>query len=205
MRLDPSRTVVLGLHWTVNVIKPEGFFASMLSEPVARSGVVPRAVHMHSAAREAGVPIVYTRFTVPTDGGQLVRNTQLVSAVADTPEMFRPDAPGNAIIPELLPLSDGDQIVDNQKVSGLAGNDLAERLTEQGIDTLLLTGVATNLTVEQTARHATDLGFFVHVISDCVTAADDNAHAAALANFKLGTAGSLSSAEAIERLRPAGR
>ncbi|QVQ51112.1 cysteine hydrolase [Spiractinospora alimapuensis] len=205
MRLDPHRTAVLGLHWTVNVTKPEGFFAAMLSEPVARSGVIPRAAHLHQAARSAGVTVVYTRFTVPTDGGQLVRNTQLVSAVADAPENFRPDSPGSEIIPEMPPLTDGDRIVDNQKLSGLAGNDLAEWLTHQGITTLLLTGVATNLTVEQTARHATDLGFFVHVIADCVTAADENAHAAAMANFELGTAGSLGSAEAIERLRPAGR
>lgn len=204
MRIDATRTAVLGLHWTVNVIKPEGFFAGMLSEPVARSGVVPRAVHVHQAARSAGIPIAYTRFTIPEDGGRLILNTQLISAVADAAEMFRPEAPGSEIIAEMPPLTERDRVVDNQKLSGLAGNDLAGWLWGEGIDTLLLTGVATNLTVEQTARHATDLGYFVHVISDCVTAADENAHAAALANFELGTAGSLGSAEAIERMRPAG-
>jgi nicotinamidase-related amidase len=42
--------------------------------------------------------------------------------------------------------------------SGLAGNDLPELLAARGIDTVLVTAVATNLTVEQTARHGTDLG-----------------------------------------------
>lgn len=74
-------------------------------------------------------------------------------------------------------------VVDNPKLSGLAGNDLASRLSDQGVDTLFLTGVATNLTVEQTARHATDLGFTAHVVSDCVTAADDAAHTASPANL----------------------
>jgi biuret amidohydrolase len=35
---------------------------------------------------------------------------------------------------------------------------------------MLVTGVATNLGVEQTARHGTDLGLTVHPVSDCVAA-----------------------------------
>ena len=60
--------------------------------------------------------------------------------------------------------------------------------------------MATNLTVEQTARHATDLGFTVHVVSDCVTAADDAAHTASPANLELTTAGCLTAEEAVARL-----
>ena len=48
---------------------------------------------------------------------------------------------------------------------------------------MYITGVATNLTVEQTARHGTDLGFTVYVVSDCVTAADERTHEASLANL----------------------
>jgi hypothetical protein len=44
---------VLALHWQVNVIKPEGFFGGMLSQPVTRSGVIARAVRFHAAARQA--------------------------------------------------------------------------------------------------------------------------------------------------------
>ena len=54
---------------------------------------------------------------------------------------------------------------------------------------MFITGVATNLTVEQTARHGTDLGFTVYVVSDCVAAADEATHAASLANLELTTAG----------------
>lgn len=54
---------------------------------------------------------------------------------------------------------------------------------------MFLTGVATNLTVEQTARHASDLGFTTYVVRDCVTAADDEVHPASLANLELTTAG----------------
>jgi len=194
MNDDSRRVAVLALHWQVNVIKPEGFFGAMLAEPVARSGVVERAVRFHA---EAGVPVYFTRFTIPDGEGGLVRNTGFMRAVGDAQEAFRPDAPGAALIPEM---ADGARTVDNQKLSGLAGNDLASRLRDQGVDTLLLTGVATNLTVEQTARHATDLGFTVHVVSDCVAAADDGVHAASLANLELTTAGCLTARDALARL-----
>ncbi len=195
MNISPQRAAVLALHWQVNVIKPEGFFGAMLGEPVARSGVVDRAVRFHEAA---GVPVYFTRFTIPEGEGELVRNTGFMRAVGEAQEAFRPDAPGAQLIPEM---ADGALTVDNQKLSGLAGNDLATRLREQGVDTLFVTGVATNLTVEQTARHGTDLGFTVHVVSDCVTAADDGVHTASLANLELATAGCLTAAEVVARLR----
>ena len=197
MTIDSRRVAVLALHWQVNVIKPEGFFCAMLAEPVAASGVVGRAVRFHEDARAAGVPVFFTRFTIPEGEGGLVRNTGFMHAVGDAQEAFRPDAPGARIIPEM---AGGAETVDNQKLSGLAGSDLADRLRERGIDTVFLTGVATNLTVEQTARHGTDLGFTVHVVSDCVAAADEATHAASLANLELTTAGCVTAAEALTRL-----
>ncbi|SDX54716.1 Nicotinamidase-related amidase [Saccharopolyspora shandongensis] len=192
------RCAVLGLHWQVNVIEPEGFFGGMLAEPVSRSGVVERAARFHRAAREAGAELVFTRFTVPVGEGGLVRNTAFMRAVGDAQEAFRPDAPGSGLIAEMSDA--GGRVVDNQRLSGLAGNDLVPWLREQGIDSLLITGVATNLTVEQTARHGTDLGFTVHVVRDCVAAADEAVHAASLANLDLASAGCRTADEALALL-----
>ncbi|MGW5794836.1 cysteine hydrolase [Saccharopolyspora sp. NPDC003752] len=192
------RCAVLGLHWQVNVIEPEGFFGGMLAEPVARSGVVERAARFHRAASEAGAELVFTRFTVPVGEGDLVRNTAFMRAVGDAQEAFRPDAPGSGLITAMA--DSGGRVVDNQRLSGLAGNDLVPWLHEQGINTLLITGVATNLTVEQTARHGADLGFTVHVVRDCVAAADEAVHAASLANLDLATAGCRTAEEALALL-----
>src|SRR5690349_12430764 len=192
---------VLALHWQVNVIKPEGFFGGMLSEPVIRSGVVPRAVRFCSAARQAGAELVFTRFTIPEGEGSLVRNTGFMRAVGDAQESFRPGAAGAQLIPEMSELARNAYIADNQKLSGLAGNDLPRWLTSRGITTVFITGVATNLTVEQTARHGTDLGFTVYVVSDCVAAADEAIHAASLANLELATAGCLTADDAMDWFR----
>jgi nicotinamidase-related amidase len=198
--VDAARCAVLALHWQVNVIKPEGFFGPMLSEPVARSGVVPSAVHFHQSVRAAGVPVVFTRFTVPAGEGGLVRNTAFMRAVAEAQEAFRPDAAGTQLIDEMSALDEHDHVVDNQKLSGLAGNDLPGWLARRGIDTVFLTGVATNLVVEQTARHGTDLGLTVHPVSECVAAASDAVHRASLANLELTTAGCLTAAQVLALL-----
>jgi nicotinamidase-related amidase len=200
MTIEPRRAAVLALHWQVNVIEPQGFFGAMLGEPVARSGVVDRAVRFHESAAAAGVSLVFTRFTVPPGEGGLVRNTGFMTAVGDAQEAFRPDAPGARLIDRMSPMADEGLVVDNQKLSGLAGNDLPKWLSDHRIDTVFVTGVATNLTVEQTARHGADLGLTVHTVSDCVTAATDDIHAASLANLDLATAGCVTAEQALALL-----
>ncbi|MCM6777557.1 cysteine hydrolase [Nocardia sp. CDC159] len=197
MLLDRDRTAVLALHWQVNVVKPEGFFGPMLAEPVAASGVIERAVDFHAAALAVGIPVLFTRFTVPVGEGDLVRNTGFMRSVAAAQTEFRPDAPGAQIIPEMRQQVADGAVFDNQKLSGLAASALPRWLTTRGINTLLITGVATNLTVEQTARHGTDLGFIVHPVSDCVTAVTLEAHISSLANLELATAGCLSAEQAL--------
>jgi nicotinamidase-related amidase len=192
---------VLALHWQVNVIKPEGFFGGMLAEPVARSGVVNRAVDFHAAARGAGAQLVFTRFTVPGKGSSLIRNTAFMRAVSDAQESFRPDTRGAQLIPEMAEVAQGTKVADNQKLSGLAGNDVVRWLLDRSISTVFITGVATNLTVEQTARHGTDLGMTVYVVSDCVTAVDQATHEASLANLELTTAGCLTADQALTQIK----
>jgi nicotinamidase-related amidase len=183
------------------VIKPEGFFGGMLGEPVARSGLVDRAVQFHTAARSVGAQLVFTRFTVPEKGSSLVRNTGFMRAVGEAQEAFRPDAPGAQLIPEMSQVAAGAHVADNQKLSGLAGNDVVRWLLDRSISIVYVTGVATNLTVEQTARHGTDLGFTVYVVSDCVTAADERTHEASLANLELTTAGCLDADKALAQIQ----
>lgn len=200
LTLDPARSVVLALHWQVNVVRPEGFFGPMLAGPVARSGVLERARGFHARARSAGVPLVFTRFTVPDGGAGLVRNTGFMRAVADAQEAFRPDSAGAALVPEAGFDETTDEVSDNERLSALAGGDLGQRLAQKGVTTVLVTGVATNLTVEQTARQGTDLGFHVYVVSDCVAAADPEVQAASLANLALVTEGCPASDELLAAL-----
>ena len=126
-------------------------------------------------------------------------NTDFMRMVEAQADRFRPDSWGAALA-EDIGVQDDDLVSDNQRLSGLAASDLPAHRLDHDIDTLLVTGVATNLTVEQTARHGTDLGFNVHVVGDCVAAAHPTIHEASLANLALACEGVLTSDEAIARL-----
>ncbi len=199
--IEARRSAVLALHWQVNVVRPEGFFGAILAGPVAESGVEARARDLHVGARDAGAGVVFTRFTVPADEGALVRNTAFMRAVGEAQHAFRPDSAGTALVPDVGYDPATDHVSDNQRLSGLAGCPLPTWLADHGVDTLLVTGVATNVTVEQTARHGTDLGFHVVVVSDCVAAADPAAHEASLADLALTCEAVLPSADVLALLR----
>jgi hypothetical protein len=56
------------------------------------------------------------------------------------------------------------------------GSALVSELRDRGVETVLVFGVATNISVEGTARQLSDEGFRTIVIADCCTAADDATH-----------------------------
>lgn len=68
-----------------------------------------------------------------------------------------------------------------------------------GIDTVLFAGVATNFSVEGTARQASDLGYRTVVVADACSAADAATHEASIGSLGL-LAEIASSADVIDAL-----
>ena len=58
----------------------------------------------------------------------------------------------------------------------LFGTELDLQLRRRGFDTIVLTGVATNFGVEQTAREAWQLGYSVVVAEDATSSISEAAH-----------------------------
>lgn len=63
------------------------------------------------------------------------------------------------------------------------GTELDLQLRRRGLDTIVLTGVATNLGVEQTAREAWQLGYSVVVAEDATSSISEAAHRFAVATI----------------------
>jgi nicotinamidase-related amidase len=61
----------------------------------------------------------------------------------------------------------GELVIYKRGVSALAGTELDRLLRLQDVNTLVLTGVATQFAVEGTAREAVDRGYRVLVLEDC--------------------------------------
>jgi nicotinamidase-related amidase len=134
-------------------------------EVVARTGEVLRI------ARASGMRVFFTRhMSLPRE---LMGSFQYRMAMnwqrADSPDKVQPlflrDSPSFELVPELKPLP-SEAIFDKIAMSAFEGTPLATALRDCGIRALAIVGVAIEVGIEPTARHAADLGFIPVLIRD---------------------------------------
>lgn len=82
----------------------------------------------------------------------------------------------------LAPL-DGGTVVVKQAASAFAGTDLADRLREAGVGTVVIAGATTSGCVRATAVDACALDFVPYVVRDCVGDREAGPHEAALVDL----------------------
>lgn len=181
----PARTALI-------VVDMQNYFMApgqQFETPTARA-IVPNVNRLARALRDAGGSVVWIENVATTD-----RDGDVWPSYAEryVPEQWarRRDSltPGNfgfELWPE-LDVRPGDMRVRKNRFSAFSpgASDLAARLRAASIDTLLVTGVATNICCETTARDGMMLDFTVGMVSDGCAAPDDDLHANALTNFYL--------------------
>lgn len=193
MELNKATTAILACHWQNDVVGADGAFAPFFRAEVERRGVIDVAKRVLDGARQAGAQVVYSRVAFQEGHSDLVTNIPLLGVVAQQGSLLD-GTPASEIIDELKPETD-DWIIANPKVSAFASSDLDEKLRSAGIDTVVLLGVATNISVESTGRSAGDLGYRVVVVEDACAAADQATHDATMASF--GLLGEVASADEV--------
>ena len=194
MELNPATTAIIAVHMQPDIVSADGAFGPIFAAQAAERDIVGVIGKLHDAARGAGVAVIYTRVAWKADYSDLIPNSPLLDMIVQNKCLV--DGRDQAeIVPELSP-HPGDSVVTHKRVSGFTGSDLDELLRARGIDTVLFSGVATNASVEGTARQASDLGYRTVIISDACSAADQSAHDASLNSLGL-LAEIATSAEAI--------
>jgi nicotinamidase-related amidase len=133
--------------------------------------IVERVVELVTAAREAGIRILYTRhLSLPLE---LMGSFQYRMAMAwqrvDDPKLVKPwflrDSPGFEIVPELKPRP-SEAIFDKLAMSAFEGTPLEFALRDCGIRSLAVAGIALEIGIEPTAKHAADVGIIPVVVRD---------------------------------------
>ena len=145
------------------------------------------------------------------------RNTQRpvfhvrhMSREAESP--YRPNQPGNDFKPQVAPWPN-ERIIEKSTNSAFIGTTLEAELRAADIDTVIVSGVITNISVEATARMAGNLGFATIVVSDAtatfarpdfngVLRSAEEVHAMSLANLQGEYAFIMTTQEILERLSP---
>lgn len=192
-QLTAARTAVLAIHWQVDVVAPEGVFGRTFASTVKAAGVVPRTKSVLDAARAAGAMVAYVNVQYWPGYVGLVRNNALFGSVVEKKGFIR-GTPGVAAIPELSPKPD-DVVVEHSRISAFHGSDLLNILIGHGIETVAVTGVATNVAVDHTVRDAVQYGFRTILLEDCCCSSDPAHHEAALMTLRVLSTGVLKSAE----------
>jgi nicotinamidase-related amidase len=123
---------------------------------------------------------------------------------------YRPGQEGADFKPEVFPRTD-EWVIEKKTNSAFIGTDLEARLRVRGINTLVITGVITNNSVEATARMAGNLGFETVVVSDATATFDradydghwrtaEEVHAMSLANLEGEYARIMSTADVLRTM-----
>ena len=133
--------------------------------------VVANAGRILKAARDARMRIFFTRhMSLPLE---LMGAFQLRMAMAwqrvEEPSQVNPwflrDSPNFQIVPELTPLR-SEAIFDKITMSAFEGTPLNIALRDCGVTAVAVTGIALEVGIEPTVRHAIDLGLVPVIISD---------------------------------------
>ena len=183
MELTPSRTAVIAVHMQSDVVSADGAFGGFFAAQAAERDVIGQLATLLDAARAAGATAVYTRVAWQPGYPDLMANSPLLGMVAQTQCLVEGSEKAQ-IVPQLTP-QDGDVVVTHQRVGGFSASQLDTILRARGIDTVLFAGVATNASVEGTARQASDLGYRTVIVADACSAADPGAHDASIASLGL--------------------
>ncbi|MFP8967770.1 isochorismatase family protein [Pokkaliibacter sp. CJK22405] len=161
-----------------------------LSLDYSATAVVVIDLQFSNAARELA----------PHDAATVIRNSRAVTDalrakgatilfVRVDPTKFRamntdaslPRPQGNmgetpfALVPD-CGVEDGDEVIVKRQIGAFYGTPLEQVLRRNGITTVIMTGIATNIGVESTARQAADLGFDVVFIEDAMSTMSEAAH-----------------------------
>ncbi|TDD56489.1 cysteine hydrolase [Nonomuraea terrae] len=140
-------------------------------------GYLPRLRRAIDAARAAGIPVIYVVVGFRKGYPEVsARNKAFgqIAAQAATGGGFA-DERATEVHPDVAPRPE-DVVVTKKRVSAFAGSDLDMVLRAAGIDSLVLTGIATSGVVLSTLRQAADLDFTLTVLEDGCLDGDAEVH-----------------------------
>lgn len=135
---------------------------------------LPRLRGAVNAAHASGIPVLYVVIGFRDGHPEVSTRNKTFSALAGSGAFAESD-PGAQIHPDIAP-EPGDLVVTKKRVSAFAGSDLDMILRARGIDSLVLTGIATSGVVLSTLRQAADLDFGLTVLADGCLDADPEVH-----------------------------
>ncbi|HZQ66816.1 MAG TPA: cysteine hydrolase [Gaiellaceae bacterium] len=183
LKLDPKRTALLIQDLQNDVISEGGAWAeSGAPQHAKEQNVVENVKALADAFRKAGAPVIHVWYLVEPGAPGLKLNAPLFQGVKNDKGVVR-GTWGGAAVDGLEP-RDGDFVVEKMRMSAWEGTKLETLLKGLGVDTVVVTGAWTNMSIEHTARTGADKGYVMVVPEDCCSTINADWHNASI-NFAL--------------------
>lgn len=160
--MDRDRTALLIMD-----VQPE------IVERFGNSGITERLARAAKAARGAGVRVIYAKVGFREGYPEISDKSVTFSRLAELGGFV--EGVSSTVHPSVAP-QPGDVVVTKRRVSAFAGSDLDVVLRARGIESLVLSGIATSGVVLSTVRQAADLDFSLTVLSDGCVDSDEEVH-----------------------------
>ena len=177
--LDPATTALVVIDMQ-NVWVKQGMPAY---SPYCEA-IVPNINRLAAATRGAGGKVYWVRAIYGDDAPRTWSAYMDFLDRGQMEDMLQALTDGNegAALCHDMDIQPEDEITIKRRFSALiqGSSDLGERLTAAGIDTLIVTGTATNVCCESTARDAFMLNYRTLMVSDANATSSDEAHNASL-------------------------
>jgi nicotinamidase-related amidase len=168
LQLDPKKTALV-------LIDLQNGILGMNPVPHTAAQVVENSKKLAEAFRAHGAPVVYVRVDL----------NDFMKLPADHPQNLG-DKPLPAVASEIAASAGflaSDILVTKRHWGAFAGTDLEQQLKSRGVDTVVLTGISTNIGVESTARQGTGLGFAFVLVEDACSSQNAEHHHFAIENI----------------------
>jgi len=176
--LDPARTAVVVVDMQNAFASKGGLFDLAGLDISGAEQAIGAARRVVGAARMARIPVIYLQMTYSPDlrdGGD-PQSPNFQKELGLVMMRQRQELKGRLLvrgtwdwqIVEGLAPQPGDLVVEKSRYDGFTRTGLAEKLRALGVRNLLFTGIATNICVESTARHAFFEEFWPILVEDAV-------------------------------------
>jgi gluconolactonase len=183
LKLNPKRTALLIQDLQNDVMIEKGAFADSGAPGHAlEQNVVANVKKLANAFRRAGAPVIHVWYIVEKGAPGLKLNAPLFNGVKDTNALVRGSwgaKPAKGLEPKK-----GDYVVEKMRMSAWQGTRLEDLLAGLGVDTIVVSGAWTNMSVEHSARTGADKGYVVVVPEDGCSTMNADWHNASI-NYAL--------------------
>jgi ureidoacrylate peracid hydrolase len=176
-KITPSHTALIVIDVQRDYFCKGGIIDLMKHNYRANEVIIPALKRFISTSRKYLKKIIFTRQTMYP----YLRSPVVMEHYTRT-KMIRPFDPRNEDFYKIIPDPD-DIILPKHRYSAFIGTPLDAILRANAIETLILTGVATNVCVESTARDGFMLDYYIVLPSDLTSGVNDQAKEMSLLNI----------------------